>query len=97
METEKKLYLAYWSARGRGSYVRYTLEAAGIEYDERRYAFTEKDQWFQVDKPNSSLLLPNLPHMIYGDIKISETDALCRQIARLFNLNCLANPMKIKL
>jgi glutathione S-transferase len=80
--TTIKPLLGYWAIRGLGQYCRMTLEAAGVDYDEKRY--TDFNEWFGKDKPASPCLLPNLPYYIDGDIKISETDSIMRTIARLY-------------
>ena len=53
MEDGEKPLITYWAVRGRGNYVRYTMEATGMAYEEKRYTIKEADDWFGKDKPNS--------------------------------------------
>ena len=76
-----QIEIGYWAIRGLGQYVRLTLEAAGLKYEEKRYS--DEDSWFKRDKPKLPVLLPNIPYYIEGDIAISESDSIVRTIARL--------------
>ena len=76
----KKLELGYWAMRGgpRGNGARYLLNYCGADYTEKSYMM-DGGEWQQV-KPN---LMPfcNLPYIIDGNVKISETLAVHQYIA----------------
>ena len=78
--TQKKLVFGYWAMRGgtRGNGARYLLNYCGADYTEKTYNM-DGVEW-QQDKPN---LMPfcNLPYIIDGNVKISETLAVHQYIA----------------
>ena len=69
------MLLAYWDSRGRCEPIRYMLEYLGIPYEKKVYANdTETRQhWLEIDKKNTGLDFPNLPYLIDGDVKITQT------------------------
>lgn len=69
-----KLTLGYWSAPGKAQATRYVLELAGLEYNDVRY--TNPADWFGRDKLALGLEFPNLPYIIDGDVKLTESEAL---------------------
>lgn len=77
--------LGYWDIRGLGAPIRHLLAYAGVEYEDKRYA--DPDAWFQKDKFALGLDFPNLPYYIDGDVKLSQTQAILRYIARKNNLD----------
>ena len=79
-----KVEMGYWAARGFGTLVRIVLEAAGVEYEEKRYQLAEADKWFGEDKPalKEKFALVNLPYVKFDDIIISEIDSCMRLIAQ---------------
>ena len=81
---EHKVHLTYWAVRGMAQYARYTLEAAEVPYEETRYEIAQHEDWFQRDKPASTLLLPNIPNIKDGEVQISEHDTLVRYIAKKY-------------
>jgi len=80
----------YWSLRGLAEPIRYMLHHLNVEYEEKFYdigaeAATARDQWLK-DKENLGLEFPNLPYYIDGDLKITESAAILKHIARKHNL-----------
>ena len=71
----KKIILGYWNLRGncRGNVARFMLAHSGANWEERTYVRGTPD-WGK-DKGN---LMPfcNLPYIIDGDVKLSETFAV---------------------
>ena len=86
---DTKVKLAYWGVRGLGQLPRYTLEAAGVSYEETKY--TDFALWFQTDKPKVKNPLANLPILTDGDVEITEHDAIVRYVARKFRPDLLGN------
>ena len=86
---DNKVTLAYWGVRGYGQLARYTLEAAGAQYNEIKYS--DPNQWFQTDKPSLNSPFPNIPYLIDGDLTITEHDAVVRYAARRFRPEMLGN------
>ncbi|XP_071546707.1 glutathione S-transferase Mu 4-like [Panulirus ornatus] len=78
--------LGYWKTRCWAQPIRLLLEYTGTKFEDRKYEVGpgptfDKTCWFSV-KFNLGLDFPNLPYYIDGDIKISQTLAILRHIAR---------------
>nr|XP_039263947.1 glutathione S-transferase Mu 2-like [Styela clava] len=81
-----KLELGYWNIRGLAQPARLLLEYGGVEYEDKRYQCDMeppygRSKWLDV-KFTLGLDFPNLPYMIDGDLKITESWAIYRYIAR---------------
>lgn len=73
----EKPTLAYWDVRGLTTPIRMVLYYAGIPFEDKRYDAS----WFQV-KPTIDLPFPNLPYWIDGDLKITQSTAILRHVAK---------------
>jgi glutathione S-transferase len=88
---KQAISLAYWDTRGLAQSIRFVLEYVDAEYDERRYQIKESDSgwdmsdWLDV-KGSLGLLLPNLPYLIDGSLRITETTSILRYLDRRFEL-----------
>ncbi len=71
--------LGYWGIRGRGQILRLALAYTEAQWE--NVAYTDPAQWFGKDKNSLGLDFPNLPYLIDGDLKISESSAILRYIA----------------
>ena len=54
----------------------------GATYEDKRY--TNPQDWFGNDKQNLGFAFPNLPYLIDGDFKLTETLAIERYIIGKF-------------
>lgn len=77
---DNKFILGYWGVAGLGQALRYILAYAEADWQDQVYA--DRDQWFNVDKQGLGIPLPNLPYLIDGDYKLSETSAIIRYLPR---------------
>jgi len=82
--------LGYWDIRGLAEPIRLLLNYSGTEFKDERYEVGDapdynRDCWFSV-KFTLGLDFPNLPYFIDGDVKISQSNAIMRHIARLHDL-----------
>lgn len=82
--------LGYWKIRGLAQPIRLLLNYVGEDFEDVRYEQGDapeysRDSWFKV-KFTLGLPIPNLPYYIDGDIKITQTNAILRYIARKHNL-----------
>ncbi|KAL7636033.1 UNVERIFIED_CONTAM: hypothetical protein RMT77_013851 [Armadillidium vulgare] len=82
--------LAYWNIRGLAQYIKFLLEYTGEEYVEKIYKFGpapdyDSSQWFK-EKFTHGLDFPNLPYYIDGDIKLTQSVAILKHVARKHNL-----------
>lgn len=80
-EDKSKIRLGYWAIRGRGQVPRLLLSYSGLDWEEEVYQDASK--WFGAgDKTKLGLDFPNLPYLISGDFKITESSAIARYIIR---------------
>uniref|UniRef100_A0A2P2HXY9 glutathione transferase n=1 Tax=Hirondellea gigas TaxID=1518452 RepID=A0A2P2HXY9_9CRUS len=82
--------LGYWSLRGLAQHIRYVLHYTGTEYEEKQYNAGpgpeySKQEWLD-DRDSLGLEFPNLPYYIDGDLKITESTAILRHLARKHGL-----------
>jgi glutathione S-transferase len=79
---EGKLKLGYWGMRGRGQVLRLLLAYTGLDWEEVTYK--EPSQWFggNGDKTKLGFDFPNLPYLINGDFKLTESIAIAKYIVR---------------
>ena len=86
----------YWKARigPRGSINRCLLGYAGVDFEDRQYSSAGPLIW-RDEKPNLGLDFPNLPYLIDGDYKITESRAVSAYICARWAPALLgANPVE---
>jgi len=82
--------LGYWPIRGLGQPIRLLLEYTGTEWEDKFYTCGpppeyDRSSWLN-EKFNLGLDFPNLPYLIDGDKKLTQTKAILKYIARKHNL-----------
>ncbi|CAO2599709.1 Glutathione S-transferase Mu 7 [Lemmus lemmus] len=82
--------LGYWDIRGLAHAIRLLLEYTDTSYEEKRYTMGDapdfdRSQWLN-EKFKLGLDFPNLPYLIDGPHKITQSNAILRYIARKHNL-----------
>ncbi|XP_052587472.1 glutathione S-transferase Mu 2-like [Peromyscus californicus insignis] len=82
--------LGYWDIRGLCQAIRLFLEYTDSSYEEKRYTMGDapdydRSQWLS-DKFKLGLDFPNLPYLIDGSHKITQSNAILRYLARKHNL-----------
>ncbi|XP_030790953.1 glutathione S-transferase Mu 2 isoform X2 [Rhinopithecus roxellana] len=82
--------LGYWNIRGLAHSIRLLLEYTGSSYEEKKYTMGDapdydRSQWLN-EKFKLGLDFPNLPYLIDGTHKITQSNAILRYIARKHNL-----------
>ncbi|UYV82330.1 GSTM3 [Cordylochernes scorpioides] len=83
--------LGYWDIRGLGSPLRYLLHHVGQDFEDQLYTFGpapdySRDSWLSV-KYTLGLDFPNLPYYIDGEVKLTQSTAILRYLARKHGLN----------
>nr|SAY41336.1 glutathione S-transferase [Gammarus pulex] len=82
--------LAYWDIRGLAQPIRLLLEYTNTVFEDKYYVCGEgpaydKSCWFDI-KFTLGLDFPNLPYYIDGEVKLTESSAILRYLARQHNL-----------
>ena len=83
--TTERPTLGYWKIRGLASQIRYQMVYLGIDYDEHQYEQGDgpqydHSQWHSV-KYTLGLDFTNLPYLIDGEYRITETNAIMKYLA----------------
>ncbi|XP_055962528.1 glutathione S-transferase Mu 2-like [Sorex fumeus] len=82
--------LGYWDLRGLAHAIRLLLEYTDTKYEEKKYGMGDapdydRSQWLN-EKYKLGLDFPNLPYLIDGPHKITQSNAILRYLARKHNL-----------
>ena len=78
MDNPNKVTLGYWKIRGLGQALRLLLTYTGTEFQEVQ--FDNQDKWFKETKFQMGLDFPNLPFLVDGEFKMTESHAIARYI-----------------
>jgi glutathione S-transferase len=87
--------LGYWDIRALAQPIRYLLKYAGIEFNDKRYEFGEGTSIQETEsliknwapeKFTLGLDFPNLPYYIDRDVKLTQSLAIMRYLARKCDL-----------
>lgn len=87
--------LGYWNVQGVAHSIRLLLKVANADYKDRLYDENEKQIWFD-EKPNIGLDFPNLPYLIDGETKLTQSLAILRYLGRKFNLSPESEDEKVR-
>jgi len=71
--------LGYWHIRGFGQPIRFLLAYLGVDYEDKLYSSLA--DW-SADKFNLGLDFPNVPYWVEGDIRLTESKAILRYLAK---------------
>ena len=77
-----KVVHGYWGIRGAGQTSRLLLAYTGAVWEDVKY--TAPEQWFGKDKQELGFPFPNLPYLIDGDLKLTESTAIQRYIIKKY-------------
>merc|ERR1711879_312665 len=97
-EQQSMLVLGYWDIRCLAEPIRFLLEYSGLPYEDRRYVQGNapgysREDWLGV-KNSLGFDFPNLPYLIDGDLKLTQSNAILRHIARKANPTLLGKDLK---
>lgn len=79
-----KVILGYWNMRGMGERIRLMMEYMGLNYENVKYPIDDKSKWFNA-KFTLGLDFPNLPYIIDGSVKMTESWAIMKYLAHKNN------------
>ncbi|CAG0884344.1 unnamed protein product [Cyprideis torosa] len=85
------IIVGYWDARGLCAPIEYILAYAHADFKRKRYNFgpppeNSKEEWLK-EKDQLGLALPNLPYLIDGDTKLTQSLAIVHYLGRKFDLH----------
>jgi len=83
------LEFSYWALRGLGEPSRLLLRYTETEWTDAAVPLTDEgmNSWFQEKKANLGLDFPNLPYLLDGDVKLTQSLAVIRYLGRKFGLS----------
>ena len=80
------LKFGYWNLRGMGEPIRLLMEYLEIPYEWKEYTPATANEWFEQDKINLGIDFPNLPYVIDGDFKTSQTQTILKYLGRKYGM-----------
>lgn len=85
---QTELELGYWALRALGEPARLILRQSGAEWKDAAIPLNDEGKalWFGDKKTNMGLDFPNLPYLIDGDVKVTQSVAVYRHLGRKFDL-----------
>ncbi|EAR82142.1 glutathione S-transferase, amine-terminal domain protein (macronuclear) [Tetrahymena thermophila SB210] len=89
-----KIIIGQWASAGKLVPIKLLLELAGAQYEVVNYS--KPDEWYAKDKLILGLPFPNLPYLIEGDIKLTETETIFDYLVYKLKKNDLLGQEKDK-
>ena len=85
--------LGYWDVRGKGAQCHYVLAYCGVDYEAKTYIRGpppefSKAPWTDV-RAELNLDFPNLPYLIDGDVKLTESKSIMKYVAKKYDADLL--------
>lgn len=74
--------LGYWKIRGLAQNIRLLLSYTNTPFQELFYEFSNTAQWFEQDKQNLGFDFPNIPYLIDGEFKLTESLAIAKYVIK---------------
>ena len=94
----ESITLGYWKDRWLGIMVQYMLEICKLNYVYKQYEVGDPPEYSKKEWTDEKYLLgldfPNLPYLIDGDIKITETLPIMRYLARKYKPEMLGTTIE---
>ncbi|GAV06461.1 hypothetical protein RvY_16447 [Ramazzottius varieornatus] len=81
--SQNSVVLGYWNIRGLVNSIRLLLEHVGQKYE---YQAVDGEKWFGGQKHSMGLPFPNLPYLIDGNTKLTQSRAILKYLARKHGL-----------
>lgn len=90
-----KPILGYWAIRGLAAQIRYMFYYCNVDFEDKLYEVGDapdfdKSSWLN-EKNELGLEYPNLPYLIDGDTKLTETVAIMQYVAKKYSPSLLGS------
>lgn len=72
------LILGYWGIRGLAQQIRLILSYVGLSWEDKIYS--SREAWFEQDKKSIGFAFPNIPYLIDGGFKLTESSAIQKYV-----------------
>ena len=79
------LTLGYWNTMGLAQPLRYILAYSEAKWKDKVY--TDKEEYFKKDKLNLQIPLVNLPYLLDGDFKLTQSTAILYYLPKRLGLS----------
>ena len=93
MEASQKPILGYWKIRGLAANIRYQLAYSGVDYENVEYTQGPAPDFSRAEwldkKFTLGLDFPNLPYLMHGDLKLTESLAIHKYLAEVYDQSLL--------
>ena len=90
---EARPILAYWDVRGKGAQVHYMMAYCGVDYEQKVYIRGPEPEFSKSDwlapRPELNLDFPNLPYLIDGEFKLTQSKSIMKYIAKKYDQGLL--------
>lgn len=76
--------VGYWAIRGLVEPIHMYLEYKEVPYEKTAYTTETASDWLEKDKKELGIFFPNLPYLIDGDVKLSQSNTILRYLEKKF-------------
>jgi len=90
--------MGYWKIRGLAHPIRFLFQYLGVDFEDKYYELTPemtKDYWF-ADREQLNLPLPNLPYLVDGSHKVTESRAILKYLCRTRKPELLGKTVEVQ-
>ena len=76
--------IGYWAPRSLAEPLYMFLEYKNVPYEKIVYTKENPEKWFEDDRENIGVDFPNLPYIIDGDVKLSQSNSIMKYLEKKF-------------
>ncbi|GFT97216.1 glutathione S-transferase Mu 1 [Nephila pilipes] len=87
--------VGYWDVRGLAEPIRYLLHYKNVDFEDKRYSLDDPTSWQNV-KFTLNLDFPNLPYLIDGNVRLTQSVTILRYLAKKHELDGKTEKEKLR-
>ena len=76
--------VGYWAIRGLVEPIHMYLEYKDVPYEKTVYTYENPEKWSEEDKKNLDIDFPNIPYIIDGDLKLSQSNSILKYLEKKY-------------